>query len=109
MTKVKYITLEQLMEMIENRENFKLVEVLQKQEFAIGHIPGAINIPLHELEVSAPNMLSNNETIVVYCASYSCQASARAARRLTEMGYQKVLDFKAGKQWWRHAGLDLEK
>jgi rhodanese-related sulfurtransferase len=106
---LKFATLEELLEMRANNETYKLVEVLSEEEYAEGHIPGAINIPLDKLETLARQKLKRSDSIVVYCASYSCQASTKAARKLLEMGYDKTLDFKGGKRWWRHAGLALQK
>jgi len=92
-----------------NKEEFKLVEVLPEEDYKGGHIPGAINMPLEKLEDLAIKHLKKTDTIVVYCSSYSCQASTKAARKLLEMGYTKTLDFKAGKRGWTHVGLELEK
>ena len=109
MQKVKFITLEQLLEMRANGEAFKLVEVLSAEDFAKGHVPGAINLPLTNLRNLAKEHLDKNEPIVVYCLSYHCQASTNAARLLLMMGYSRTLDFKAGKEGWVKAGLELEK
>lgn len=109
MAKIRLITIEELLEMIENKENFKLVEVLREDSYNEGHIPGAINIPADMLRGLASKQLDKNDTIVVYCASYGCHASINAARALLDMGYKKVLDFKAGKKGWVNAGLELEK
>ena len=106
--KLEFITLEDLLEMIANKKNFKLVEVLAKEEYEQGHIPGALSLPLDELEYLAKKKLKKTDTIVVYCASYSCQASTKAARKLFDLGYSRTSDFKGGKRWWRHAGLELE-
>ncbi|MEM2896036.1 MAG: rhodanese-like domain-containing protein [Candidatus Bathyarchaeia archaeon] len=106
---VKLITIEELLEMFVNNRKFKLVEVLSKESFQEGHIPGSINIPLDELENVASAHLEKGDTIVVYCASYACHASTEAARILLSKGYESVLDFKAGKRGWVHAGLELEK
>jgi rhodanese-related sulfurtransferase len=109
MRKIKLITMEDLLEMFENKERFKLVEVLAKEQYDKGHIPGAISIPLDELETLAKQKLKKTDTVVVYCASYACHASTKAARRLLDLGYQHILDFKGGKRWWQHAGLELGK
>ncbi len=109
MTKVKFIPIETMLEMQENEENFKLVDVLREESYKEGHIPGAINIPKDMLQGLAPKHLDKNDTIVVYCASYGCHASTNAAKALMEMGYKKVLDFKAGKKGWVDSGLELEK
>jgi len=41
MPKIKFITLENLLEMFANKEKFRLVEVLSEEDFKNGHIPGA--------------------------------------------------------------------
>lgn len=109
MSRVEFLSLESLLEMKANDDKFKLVEVLSKEEYKEGHIPRAINIPLEKLETTAAQQLKKTDNIVVYCASYSCQASTKATRKLLGMGYSKTLDFKAGKRGWVHAGLELEK
>ena len=109
MRKLNFITIEDLLEMFENKERFKLVEVLTRAEYDKGHIPKAINIPLDELETLAKQKLRKTDTIVVYCASYTCHASTKAARRLLDLGYQHILDFKGGKRWWQHSGFELKK
>ena len=109
MPRVEFITIERLLEMRANKEQFTPVEVLSEEEYKSGHIPGAINIPLEKLETLAPKQLGKGDTIVVYCASYSCQASTRATQKLLEMGYSKTIDFKAGKRGWAHAAIELEK
>ncbi|MEM4331266.1 MAG: rhodanese-like domain-containing protein [Candidatus Anstonellales archaeon] len=107
--KIRFITKEQLLEIIENRENVKIVEVLSHEEYKRGHIPGAINIPLTQIEENAPALLRKDEKIVVYCASYECHASTNAAKKLLSMGYKKVFDYKGGKRDWMSAGLDIEQ
>ena len=109
MRRLKFIIIEKLLEMLENKERFKLVEVLAKEEYDKGHIPGAINIPLDDLEALAKQKLKKTDTIVVYCASYTCHASTKAIRKLLELGYENTVDFKGGKRWWQHAGFELEK
>ena len=109
MPKIKFITLEKLLEMRVNNQDFKLVEVLPEENFAEGHIPGAINLPLDKLRVLAKGRLDKAGTILVYCGSYHCQMSTKATKLLLSIGYGKVLDFKAGKEGWVKAGLELEK
>lgn len=109
MAKIKFISLDQLLEMKVNKENIKIVDVLPEDSFKQGHIPGAINIPLENLSSLAENDLKKTDRIIVYCANYNCQASTKASEMLSEKGYKKILDFKAGKNGWVHAGLELEK
>lgn len=109
MKRIKFITIEQLLEMMENKDKFRLVEVLSEDSYKDGHIPGAINIPVDKLQKEASKNLKKTDTIVVYCANYHCPASTRAAEMLLKMGYKKTLDFKGSKKAWVDAGLELEK
>lgn len=106
--KVRFATLEDVLERMENGATFRLVEALKEEEFQEGHLPGAENIPLAVLGERAGRELGREEEIIVYCASYSCQTSTKAARLLVEMGYRNVLDFKGGKKRWRDEGLEIE-
>ena len=102
--------------MIENKEKFKLVEALRPSDYKSGHIPGAINLPSPP-DMKAKDMakeaakigLKKTDTIIVYCASYTCHASTRASRLLMASGFKNVLDFKASKKGWVDAGFELEK
>ncbi len=49
------------------REGAQIVEVLPKEEFADEHLPGAINIPLKELDEGSASRLRKDRPIVVYC------------------------------------------
>ncbi len=109
MAKIKFLTLDGLLEMQTNNEKFKLVEVLSEDSFKQGHIPKAINIPVDQLEKVAKNKLKKTDKIVVYCASYTCHASTNAAKILLNMGFKNVLDFKGSKKTWVDAGFELEK
>jgi rhodanese-related sulfurtransferase len=101
------IPIETVLELFANNEPFKLVEVLSEEDYKKGHILGAISIPLNKLGKQAPKQLQKDETIIVYCGSYSCGASTKAAKKLKEMGYENVLDFKASKKGWVDAGFPL--
>ena len=108
MVKINAITIEKLLEMKHNKEDFKLVEVLGENDYKEEHIESAINIPAKKIGDVAPDKLDKDETIVVYCGEYSCNASPGAAKKLTSMGYKNVLDFSAGKKGWKEAGLPME-
>lgn len=104
MTTVKTITAKELKAKLDRGDDVKIVETLPEEAFKKEHIPGAINIPPADIEKKAPELLSKEDEIVVYCANTECQASPEAARKLTEMGYTKILDFEEGKEGWKAAG-----
>ena len=109
MQRIKLIPIETVLEMRENKDDFMLVDVMSVDSFQEGHIPGACNIPLSTNEEKIIQGMDKNKSLVVYCACYHCTASSDAARRFQELGFTNVFDYKAGKQGWQSAGLELEK
>lgn len=106
--KLRLIPIEKVIELLENEEKFTLVEALSEEEFAEGHLPGAVNVPDTKVKELAEQRLPHkNALIVTYCSKYSCHASSNLARGLMELGYTDVLDYKAGKKGWLAAGFEL--
>ena len=109
---MKTLTKEQLKQMIDNKENFVLVNVLDKKYFDDAHIPGSISIPVsnddfkHNLEKQIPDKSSK---VVVYCASFECQASPGAVEKMTSIGYTDVYDYEGGIKDWKDAGFTTHK
>lgn len=48
----------------------QLVEVLPAQEYADEHLPGAINIPLKQLNRESAGRLKQSQPVIVYCHDY---------------------------------------
>lgn len=105
---VTKITREELIKMMEGKERFKLVDVLTKESYEKEHIKGAISLPVDEIEKRADDMLKKDEKIVVYCASFECQASTNAAEKLQAMGFKNVLDYKGGLKDYKEIKRPLE-
>lgn len=105
---VKKISRDELMKMVSSGQKFKLVDVLDREHFETEHIKGAISLPVNEIEKKAAKIVKKSETIVVYCASFDCQASTMAAEKLLSLGYKNVLDYKGGLKDYKEAGLPLE-
>ena len=68
------------------------IDVRSRLEFWLGHLPGAVNMPLGGLVGRLENHvdISKESRIVVYCASG--MRSATAAARLRALGYHRVTD-----------------
>lgn len=65
------------------------IDVRQPEEFATGHVEGAVNIPLPDLASSAKlHDIPKDAELVVYCRSGARADTAR--RLLTQMGYTNV-------------------
>jgi rhodanese-related sulfurtransferase/CBS domain-containing protein len=86
----------------------QLVEVLPADRYAKQHLPGAINIPLKELDASTTAVLDKRNPVVVYCADYLWDLSPRAACRLETLGFEQVYDYVPGKVDWLARGLPTE-
>lgn len=79
-----------------------LVDVRPRQEYSEGHLPGALSIPLHELD-SKLSQLSREKKIVAYCRGPFCALSADAAKKLREKGYdarRSDVSVQAVRQHW---------
>ena len=86
-----------------------LLEALPLPYFEKEHLPGALNLPLQELDAIARERLADREQqLVVYCSGPTCQNSHVAAARLQQLGYRNVRVYAGGKQAWRDAGLPFE-
>jgi len=98
-----------LQKLLREDQTVVLIDVLSEESFEKGHLPGAISIPGDRLRERTPEVVPDrNTTVVVYCASPSCNASDRAAALLTDMGYTDVRDYRGGKEHWKEGGLPLE-
>ena len=87
-----------------------LFEVLSEAHYRAGHLPGARVMPLDRIaETAAREAPDKARTIVVYCASETCQNSNIAAAKLTALGYADVRVFAGGKAAWKDAGLAFEQ
>ncbi len=88
----------------ENNTEHILIDVRTPEEFASGHIAGAINIPVQELEQRLSEVPDDQE-IVVYCRSGN--RSATASQILTSQGYDGIYDM-GGIIAWQQAGLPVQ-
>jgi rhodanese-related sulfurtransferase len=78
-------------------EGAALVDVRTPEEFAAGHLQGAVNIPLSQVEKRLKEFGPKDRPIVVYCRSGS--RSASAARTLKSNGYLQVQDLGSMGRW----------
>ena len=89
------------------KSGYALVNVLGSDAFEQEHIPRSINIPLENLDAVGERFEKSKE-IIVYCRSFDCDASPKAAKRLKEQGFENVLDYEGGMRDWKAAGNMIE-
>ena len=83
-----------------------VLDVRPLEEYQAGHLPGAVNIPLSEIE-GRLGKLPKNKEIVAYCRGPYCVLAFEAVKLLRERGF-KARRLQAGLPEWRSAGLPVE-
>jgi rhodanese-related sulfurtransferase len=86
----------------------QLVEVLPEDDYQELHLPGAISLPLKQLDADGAAALDRSKPVIVYCWDGLCDLSPRAAQRLVSLGFREVYDYSASKVDWMARGLPLE-
>lgn len=91
-----------------NRERAVVVDVCETEEFAAGHVGGAKNVPVGQLEQRLPEVVKNKTVpLILVCAS-----GARANRALgvaKKLGYDKAQVLAGGMKSWKEANLPVER
>jgi len=82
-----------------------LLDVRPEDEFALGHLPGAVNIPLKELEKRLAELPRRRE-VVAYCRGPYCVLAFEAVAALRQRGFA-VRRLEDGLPEWRAAGLPV--
>ncbi len=87
------------------------VDVRIEQSFRAGHIPGALNVPVYEVEARAPEILrlAAGRAIVTYCSCVHEHTSAVAAQTLAAAGAKDVSALLGGYPVWVAEGGRIER
>lgn len=84
-----------------------VIDVRPYEEYASGHVPGAINIPITELE-NHLNELNDDHEIVAYCRGPHCVLAFDAVAKLRKKGFS-ACRLEDGFPEWKTAGLPIER
>ena len=91
-----------------NRDKAVVIDVCEPGEYAAGHINGARNVPLAQLEAQLPNVVKSKTTPVILV----CQAGVRSGRALgvaRKLGYENVQSLAGGLKAWQAASMPTSK
>ena len=98
----------QTMMSVPHKNKMLLLDVRTPQEYAEGHVPGAINISYDTVKDNLNKLLPyKNKTVVVYCRSGHRAGIAKGI--LAENGFTKLLHLNGDMNGWYAAKLPVEK
>ncbi|HEK85570.1 MAG: rhodanese-like domain-containing protein [Candidatus Saccharicenans sp.] len=106
-----FISLPEAEELWSNRQAI-FIDSRSASEYSRGHIPGAISIPLEEVQRGNEEILKilePPEALVIYCEAGDCQTSLNLAKILYQRGYKNLKIYSGGWAEWIASGNPVEK
>lgn len=107
----KTVNAREIISLIEKTPNLVILDNRQPQDFAGGHIEGAVR--LLDTDVNSDSLakaISTKATpVLFYCNGLKCGRAAKAAEAAGKMGYTAVYYYALGMDEWRALGLPLTK
>jgi len=94
----EHISQDEAMQIMEEESDYLIVDVRRPDEFAEGHIEGAINVPNEGIADEMPEELPDtDQLLLVYCRTG--RRSKEAAEKLAEIGYTNVYEIGGINTW----------
>jgi rhodanese-related sulfurtransferase len=88
-------------------QDFIVVDCRSPESFAKGHVPGAVNLHYRRMTAETVRPFAG-KTVVAYCTSVHCNASAKGALRLAQLGV-RVKEMTGGIRGWEAEGYAIER
>lgn len=76
------------------------VDARHEFDYRLGHIQGAVNVPLKDFSPQDVGGLSKDKILVVYCDGQECNSSVELAKQLASLGFTRVKIFFGGWREW---------
>jgi rhodanese-related sulfurtransferase len=94
----RQISMDEAVKMMKDEKNYIILDVRRPDEYAEGHIPGAINVPNEDIGTSdIAELPDKSQLILVYCRSG--RRSKEAAAKLVNLGYTNIVEFGGILDW----------
>lgn len=95
---IKHVSMDEIVKIMEENENYIILDVRTREEYEEGHIPNAICIPNETIGNNEIKELPDkNQLILVYCRSGN--RSKQAAEKLKKLGYTNIIEFGGIVDW----------
>jgi len=91
-------------------ESFVLIDSRPAGRYIQGHLPGAVSMPLNELEKEGAKLLPTDQakTLIFYCGGLSCMLSPKSATIAVKLGFKDVRMFPEGEPGWKKLDYPTE-
>ena len=86
---------------------FIVIDARTPESYARGHVPGAVNLPYRTINAQTTAGLSKDKVLVIYCAGVYCNASTKAAAKLSALGF-RVKEMLHGLDGWKLEAYPVE-
>ncbi len=96
----------ELVRKVQEGRNIQIVDLRRAEDYAEGHVPGAVNLPKDKWDTLAG--LRKDRINVLYCYSQTCHLAALAAIQFAGKGYP-VMELEGGFRTWQESGFEVEK
>ncbi len=94
----RQISMHEAVRMMAQEEDYIILDVRRADEFAAGHIPGAIHVANESIgTVEIPELPDKDQLILVYCRSG--RRSKEASQKLADLGYTNIVEFGGILDW----------
>ena len=94
----RQISVNEAVYMMEQESDYIILDVRRPDEFAAGHIPGAINVANESIGTAdIPQLPEKDQLIMVYCRSG--RRSKEASEKLVKLGYTNIVEFGGILDW----------
>ena len=93
---------------VQNGEKgFIVVDARTPEAYARGHVPGSVNLWHRTISAETTSSLHRDKVLVTYCAGVYCNASTKAAAKLSGLGF-RVKEMLDGIDGWKQEGYPVE-
>ncbi len=97
-TTYRQISMEDAVKLMTEEDGYIILDVRRADEFAVGHIPGAINVANESIGTDdIPELPDKDQLILVYCRSGN--RSKQASQKLVNLGYTNIVEFGGIMDW----------